>query len=384
MDEKIRKIILEGSVGRALLALSMPIILGNLLQTGYQLTDAFWVGRLGAPAVAAVAVSFPVTFLVIALGSGLAMAGAVLIAQYAGAGRQDMVDHVAGQTMMMVLLTSTVLGAAAYLLAPDLLTLLGVAPDVRAGAVGFMQVSFVDVVFVFTYAMFQALMRGIGRTRLPLLIVLGTVLLNFALDPLFIFGWGPLPGAGVVGAAMATVVTQALAAAVGMAILLQGRQGIHLKWENLRPNPAYIRKAFLLGLPGSIELSTRALGLMVMSFLVASFGTLPTAVYGVGSTIIQVVTVPAMGLSWRCPLSSVRTSEPARPGERRRSLASAPSADSGRFRHWGSSRSQWLAGWSPSSCLLTRTSLPAAPNSSGSWPPVALSGPTSRRASAAP
>lgn len=120
MDEKIRKIILEGSVERALLALSMPIILGNLLQTGYQLTDAFWVGRLGAPAVAAVAVSFPVTFLVIALGSGLAMAGAVLIAQYAGAGRQDMVDHVAGQTPMMVLLTSVVLGVPWARPAPSL------------------------------------------------------------------------------------------------------------------------------------------------------------------------------------------------------------------------------------------------------------------------
>jgi putative MATE family efflux protein len=297
VDDKIRKVILEGSIGRALLALSIPIILGNLLQTGYQLTDAFWVGRLGAPAVAAVAVSFPVTFLVIALGSGFAMAGAVLIAQYVGAGRQDMVDHLAGQTMMMVLLTSILLGSAGYLLAPSLLTLLGVAQDVRAGALGFMRVSFVGVVFVFTYAMFQALMRGIGRTRLPLLIVLGTVLLNFALDPFFIFGWGPMPGAGVVGAAVATMVTQGLAAAVGIAIFLKGRHGIHMKWENLRPDSAYIRKAFLLGLPGSIDLSTRALGLMVMSFLVAGFGTLPTAVYGVGSTIIQVVTIPAAGLS---------------------------------------------------------------------------------------
>ncbi|MGS0896628.1 MATE family efflux transporter [Burkholderia stagnalis] len=297
MDDKLRKIILEGSIGRALLALSMPIILGNLLQTGYQLTDAFWVGRLGAPAVAAVAVSFPVTFLVITLGSGLAMAGSVLIAQYVGAGRQDRVDHVAGQTMTMVLLTSILLGAAGYLLAPGLLTLLGVARDVRAGALGFMRVSFVGVVFVFAYAMFQALMRGIGRTRLPLFIVLGTVLLNFVLDPLFIFGWGWLPGAGVVGAAAATVVTQGLAAAVGIAILLKGRHGIHLKWKKLRPDSAYLRQAFLLGLPGSIDLSTRALGLMAMSFLVAGFGTLPTAVCGVGSTIIQVVTIPAAGLS---------------------------------------------------------------------------------------
>ncbi len=109
---------LEGPINRALLTLAVPIILGNVLQTGYQLTDAFWVGRLGAAAVAAVSVSFPVTFLVIALGSGLAMAGATLSAQYMGAGRQDMVDHVAAQTMVMVAISSVILGAIGYALAP--------------------------------------------------------------------------------------------------------------------------------------------------------------------------------------------------------------------------------------------------------------------------
>jgi Na+-driven multidrug efflux pump len=90
-----QKLFLEGPIGAALLQLAIPIILGNMLQTGYQLTDAFWVGRLGGAAVAAVAVSFPVTFLVIAVGAGLAVAGATLSAQYMGAGRQDMVNHVA-------------------------------------------------------------------------------------------------------------------------------------------------------------------------------------------------------------------------------------------------------------------------------------------------
>ena len=90
-----KNLLLDGSISRALLSLAVPIILANILQTGYQLTDAFWVGRLGAAAVAAISVSFPVTFLVIALGSGLAMAGATLSAQYSGAGRRDMVDHVA-------------------------------------------------------------------------------------------------------------------------------------------------------------------------------------------------------------------------------------------------------------------------------------------------
>jgi putative MATE family efflux protein len=292
-----QKLFLEGKIGTALIRLAIPIILGNLLQTGYQLTDAFWVGRLGAAAVAAVSVSFPLTFLVIALGSGLAMAGATLSAQYMGAGRQDMVDHVAAQTMVMVAATSVVLGAAGYLLSPSLLTLLGVASDVYHGALGFMRVSFIGIIFVFLYAMFQALMRGVGQTRVPLLITLGAVTLNFLLDPLFIFGWRWLPPQGVMGAALATLITQALAALCGIVIFLRGRHGIRLSWRGLRPDPLYLKRAFFLGFPGSVELSTRGLGMMVMSFLVASFGTVTLAAYGVGSNILQVVTIPAMGLS---------------------------------------------------------------------------------------
>ena len=84
MPRDRQKLFLEGSIGRALVRLAIPIVLGNVLQTGYQLTDAFWVGRLGAAAVAAVSVSFPVTFLVIALGAGLAMGSDALGAIYGG------------------------------------------------------------------------------------------------------------------------------------------------------------------------------------------------------------------------------------------------------------------------------------------------------------
>ncbi|WP_390891144.1 MATE family efflux transporter [Gemmata palustris] len=292
-----QKLFLEGPISRALITLAVPIILGNVLQTGYQLTDAFWVGRLGASAVAAVSVSLPVTFLVIALGSGLAMAGATLTAQYTGAGRQDMVNHVAAQTMIMVALTSIALGGIGYALSPRLLALIGVAPDVYEQALGFMRVSFIGIVFVFIYVMFQALMRGVGQTRIPLYIVTGTVVLNFLLDPLFIFGYGPFPALGVKGAALATLVTQALAAAAGMTIFLRGRHGIQLSWRAMKPDPQYIKRAFFLGFPGSVELSTRGFGLMVMSFLVASFGTQTIAAYGVGSNVLQVITIPAMGLS---------------------------------------------------------------------------------------
>ena len=287
----------EGSILEALLRLAIPIVAANLLQTGYQITDAFWVGRLGADAVAAVSVSFPVTFLMIALGGGLAVAGATLTAQYAGARNQAMVDHVAAQTMIMVIGVSIVLGGIGIALAPVILKLIGVAPGVFADALGFMRVSFIGLIFVFSFAMFQALMRGVGRAVAPLFIVLGTVVLNFALDPFFIFGWGPLPAAGVMGAAIATVTTQGLATLAALVLLWRGTYGIRITVPDLKPDLAYIKRAFLLGFPASIELSARALGLIVMSFLVAAFGTVTLAAYGIGSNVLMVVTIPAMGLS---------------------------------------------------------------------------------------
>jgi putative MATE family efflux protein len=145
--------------------------------------------------------------------------------------------------------------------------------------------------------MFQALMRGIGQTKIPLLIVFSTVGLNFILDPLFIFGWGPVPPQGVRGAALATLATQGLAALVGFLILLRGRHGIHVAWHNFRPDFSYIKKSFIMGFPVSIELSTRSVGPMALAFMATGFGTITMAAYGVGSNILQFITIPAMGLS---------------------------------------------------------------------------------------
>jgi putative MATE family efflux protein len=289
--------LLEGPILPSLLKLAIPIVLANMLQSGYQLTDAFWVGRLGGAAVAAVSVSFPVIFVMIALGMGFGIAGSALVAQYMGAGNQRMVNHVAAQTLLMVALTSALLGAVGYLIAPGLLRLMGVAPDVYAGALQFMRISFVGLVTVFGFAMFQAVMRGVGEVTLPLYIVLGTVFLNFAFDPLFIFGWGPIRGAGVGGAAIATLATQTLAAIIGVGALLSGRFGIHLRWADFRPDWAFVQRAFALGFPASIEQSARGLGMMVMTFLIATFGTVTIAAYGVGSNIFMFVLIPAMGLS---------------------------------------------------------------------------------------
>ena len=313
----------EGSIWRALLTLAGPIVLGNLLQTGYQLVDAFWVGRLGAGAVAAVAVSFPINFLLMGLGAGFSVAGAVLVGQNFGAGNLKMVNHIAAQTLLLETGLALVLTVVAYFGSASLLRLIGVGADIFVLANRFQQALFLGLVFNFGFLMFQALMRGVGEVRIPLYINLTTLALNFGLDPLFIYGWGPVPAFGVAGAAVATVSTQVLSFGVGLAVLLRGRSGIALNWRDFRPDLALIRRAVKLGVPSSIDMSARALGLSVMTVLAAGFGTTVLATYGIGSRILALGGIPVLGISLACSTLVAQNVGAANPARARRTALDA-------------------------------------------------------------
>lgn len=287
----------EGSILRSLVTLSLPIVLADILQTAYQLTDTFWVGRLGTVAVAAVSLSFPIIFLMISLGGGLMIAGTILVAQYYGKGDKKAVDHITSQTFLLVVLLSLFLATLGFFASGFFVRLMGAESDVFADATSYMEISFIGMIFMFTYMVFQSLMRGVGDVKTPALIVLGTVLLNLILDPLFIFGYGVIPGFGVTGAAFATIGTQGIAAIVGIFLLVRGKYQIQLHLSDLRPDFPLIKKMLALGLPSSVEQSMRAFGMTIMTFLVASFGTLALAAYGIGTRILSFVIIPAIGLS---------------------------------------------------------------------------------------
>jgi len=287
----------EGPIFKSLLALSLPIIGANILHSAYQLTDAFWVGRLGASSIAAISISFPVLFLCSALGGGFAMAGTILVAQYMGKKERKAVDYIAAQTMMMVFIISAVISIIGYVLTPFLISFFGASPDVFRGAVSYLRISFIGMVFVFTFMVFQSLMRGTGDVKTPMYIVLGTVLLNFILDPLFIFGYGHFKGMGISGAALATILTQGISAFFGVFLLLKGRHYVRLDLKDIKPDFPTIKKMFNLGFPSSMEQSTVALSMTVMIFLVTSFGTSILAGYGIVGRISSFVIIPTIGLS---------------------------------------------------------------------------------------
>ncbi|TXC78335.1 MATE family efflux transporter [Luteibaculum oceani] len=286
----------QGPILKGLISLALPIIGANILQTGYQLVDAFWVGRLGANAVAAVSVSFPVNFLLISLTSGFAFAGTILVAQYAGAKNYKMVNHTAQQTLSMVVLLSLIISLLAYALSPHILSWLGVGQDIFEEANYFQRIIFLALTFNFSFIMFQSLLRGVGEVRIPLYINGVALALNFILDPLFIYGYGPIPAAGVAGAAYSTMATLALSSIAGFFILFKGSAGIKLSFNQFKIDKPLLARAFKLGTPSSIEISARALGLTVLTGIAAQFGTEVLAAYGVGSRLISFVVIFGLGL----------------------------------------------------------------------------------------
>lgn len=287
----------EGKIFNSLFSLAVPIIFANILQTAYQLIDTFWLGRLGANAVAAVSISFPILFLVLSLGSGLTLAGTVMVSQYKGANHQQMVNFSSSQTISLIFFISILLAALSYFAARPLMEIIGAGPEIKEDSIAYFKVSSLGFVFLFIFFAFQSLMRGIGNVMLPVYIVLFTVFLNLVLDPLFIYGYGPVPGFGVAGAAVASVITQGLSAVIAIIVLLRGNSGIKINFSSMYPDMQTLKKIFNLGFPASVEQSTRALGMTMMVILVTGFGSEVVAAYGIGARILSFIIIPALGLA---------------------------------------------------------------------------------------
>ncbi|MFC1599557.1 MATE family efflux transporter [Patescibacteria group bacterium] len=288
----------KGPILKALITLSLPIIFANIFSTVYQLTDTFWVGRLGEKAVAAVSLTFPISFFVGSLTIGLASAGSILIAQFKGKKDQKSIDYTSAQTLSLLFIAATCVAVFGYLLSKTFIGLMSPDPSVAIEATKYLQITFLGFSFFALFFGYQSVMRGVGEVKMPMYIIIFTVFLNFILDPLFILGWGPIPAFGVSGAAVATIGTESLASLMGLYILFKGHKGIKIKLKQLKPDFKELKLLAKIGFPTSIEMSARSFSMVIMTFLAAVFGTTAIASYGMGGRILSFVIIPALGIAF--------------------------------------------------------------------------------------
>jgi len=280
-----------------LLWLAVPIAIGIMVQTSYHVINAFWVGRVGADAIAVVTLSFPVMLILIAIASGLSLAGSILIAQRHGASNYSEINHLAGQTLTGLTILATILTLLGLLLAPFIVTQLGATSDLLQPATNYFRTTLLGTVFVYLNLAYQAILRGKGAVKAPLVIIVPSVVCNAMLDPLLIFGWGPVPALGVQGAAYATVLTQFISAIAGIWLLLLPRFGFNLHIRQIKFDWQRQKQLLRLGLPASIEQSMGAMTVSVVTSLASHYGIIPLASYGIVFRILSFCLIPGVGVS---------------------------------------------------------------------------------------
>ncbi len=178
---------------------------------------------------------------------------------------------------------------------------MGASQVVQATTTPYLQVMFLAMPFLFFHFGFRATLRGYGDTKTPMILTITSSVLDTALDPFFVFGWGGIPRMGVVGAALTTLMTRGLVAIIGMYLLFSGRVGIKLKLSDLKPDVSWMKKIISIGVPSAIGLSGTALGFVALISLVSIEDKLLPgegillAAYGIGSRLINFINIILWG-----------------------------------------------------------------------------------------
>ena len=293
---RFRERIIGGSIIRTTLWLAWPIILGNLINISYNLVDTFWLGKLGKASLAAPTVSWPLIMLFYSIGMGFSFAGITLVSQYVGAGEYRMASRSAGHLIGFMLFISLALSAVGFTLSPLILQAMGVPSDVLPLAIKYIRVIFAGIPIAFLGFGFNAILNGIGDTRTPTILGAVSSGINVVLDPFFIFGWYGFPELGVVGAAVATVISRAVLSVIGLVLLARGFRGLRLYPGDLIFESWWLRKVVKIGTPISIQQSANSLGFVVMMGLVSRLGTAIIATYGIGIRIIDIIQAFTWGI----------------------------------------------------------------------------------------
>ena len=296
MDEKKRELILNGDMRKVLIKLALPIMMSNLIQTIYNITDTYFVSTIGDTAVAAVGFVWNLVFLMISIGLGLGVGGRSMIAQYVGAHNEEKARQTEGQLFSFLGAISLGLSIIFYIAAPYILKLMGADGELYEYSLTYMRIIMIGMPFSYLYFAFSSIKNARGDMMTPMIVSAISVGLNIILDPLCIYdqflGWG------VAGAAIATSFSRSITAIAVIVMIGFGKLGIKLSWKDLIYHKDTIKKIAGIGLPASLGQATAAIGFTIMTVMVKSFGELTLTAYVIGSRINGIVLMPLMGIGW--------------------------------------------------------------------------------------
>lgn len=280
--------LLNGSIVKAILTLAIPVVINSFLQTMYNLTDTYWLGKLGTEELAAINLVTPVQNIIINFGSGITVAGSVLISQYLGAKKDEDARSMANQIFTCALIFSVVCASLCAAATPGIVTWLGAEGLTWQCGKTYLQLVILDMPFLYTVNMYTAINQAQGDTVRPMLLNLAGITLNLILDPVLMI----VCGMGVAGAALATVTAKAFPAVIAFVLLQNRSKDVYLDLRRLKFEKEKLKNILVIGLPTAVGGSTMQFGFLLMSRNVLKYGTEAMAAYGIGNKINSLITLP--------------------------------------------------------------------------------------------
>jgi len=286
-----------GSLNRAILLLAVPMVLEMVLESLFAVVDVFWVGRLGANAIATVGLSESLLSLIFAVGIGLSMSTTAMVARRIGEKDPEGAAVAGVQAIVLGLITSIVIGIPCYIYAPDLLRVMGASSDIVASGSGYARIALGGSGAILMLFLNNAIFRGAGDAAIAMRLLWVSNIINLVLDPCLIFGWGPFPRMGVTGAALATFTGRSIGVAYQFYRLLRGSERIRIMARQIRVDIKVLLRLVRVSLTGILQFAIAHTSRIGLVRIVSIFGAAALAGYTIAIRIVVFVILPSWGLS---------------------------------------------------------------------------------------
>jgi putative MATE family efflux protein len=287
----------QGNLNRAIFLLAIPMVLEMVLESLFAVVDVFWVGRLGANAVATVGLTESMLALVFAIGLGVSMSTTAMVARRIGEKDPEDAAISAVQAIVVGLTISLVLGIPAGIFAPQLLGLMGASPAIVATGSGYARIALGGCGAIIMLFLNNAIFRGAGDAAIAMRLLWVSNIINLILDPCLIFGLGPFPHLGVTGAALATFTGRSIGVLYQFYRLMKGTERIHVLVRHLRLNVAVMVRLLRVSVTGILQFAIANASWIGLVRIVSLFGAAAVAGYTVAIRIVIFFILPAWGLS---------------------------------------------------------------------------------------
>jgi putative MATE family efflux protein len=286
-----------GSLNRAILLLAIPMVLEMVLESLFAVVDVFFVGRLGADAVATVGLTESLLTLIFAVAIGLSMSTTAMVARRIGEKDPEGASVAGVQAVILGLAISLVVGVPGFVYAPELLKLMGASPDIVATGSGYARIALGGCGAVMMLFLNNAIFRGAGDAAIAMRLLWISNIINLILDPCLIFGLGPFPRLGVTGAALATFIGRSIGVLYQFYRLARGTERLASLAHHLGLNLVILWRLIRVSITGILQFAIANTSWIALVRIVSTFGAAALAGYTIAIRILIFVILPSWGLS---------------------------------------------------------------------------------------